>query len=137
MRNVNENRLHNAIAYHNENGSYSAGQWGGKSRDCKNFKRHFPTRGAFQISRHLISKGIVVKCRGSVFLRTYLALLPSLCYSLFVPPITCIPMTSKSKHDFLLSLLTPEQMEALRRVQDTLEEDPLYLEHCEKEEKDA
>ena len=65
-----------------------------------------------------------------------LALLPSLCYSLFVPSIACIPMTSKSKHDFLLSLLTPEQVEALGRVQDVLEEDPLYLERRNEEEKE-
>ena len=45
-------------------------------------------------------------------------------------------MASKSKHDFLLSLLTPEQVEALGRVQDVLEEDPLYLERCNKEEKE-
>jgi hypothetical protein len=44
-------------------------------------------------------------------------------------------MASKSKHDSLLSLLTLEQREALLRVQDMLEDDPLYFEqhHVEKE----
>lgn len=70
-----------------------------------------------------------------MFLRTLLALLRALCYSLFVPPIACTHMASKSKHDSLLSLLTLEQREALLRVQDMLEDDPLYFEqhHVEKE----
>jgi len=45
-------------------------------------------------------------------------------------------MAIKSKHEYLFSLLTEEQKEALERVQDALEEDPLYLEHHRKEEKE-
>jgi hypothetical protein len=45
-------------------------------------------------------------------------------------------MSIKSKHDYLFSLLTPEQVEALGRVQDALEEDPEYLETHRKEEKE-
>jgi len=45
-------------------------------------------------------------------------------------------MAMKSKHEYLFSLLTEEQKEALGRVQDMLEEDPLYFEHHRKEEKE-
>ena len=45
-------------------------------------------------------------------------------------------MAIKSKHEYLFSLLSDEQKEALARVQDTLEEDPLYLEHRGKKEKE-
>jgi len=45
-------------------------------------------------------------------------------------------MAIKSKHEYLFSLLTSEQKEALERVQDMLEEDPLYLEHHKREEKE-
>jgi hypothetical protein len=45
-------------------------------------------------------------------------------------------MPMKSKHEYLFSLLTEEQKEALERVQNMLEEDPLYLEHPHEEEKE-
>ena len=45
-------------------------------------------------------------------------------------------MAIKSKHKYLFSLLSDEQKEALERVQDMLEEDPLYLEHHGKEEQE-
>lgn len=59
------------------------------------------------------------------------AVIRSLCL-----PVGASPMAMKSKHEYLFSLLTPEQREALGRVQDMLEEDPLYLEHHRKEEKE-
>jgi len=45
-------------------------------------------------------------------------------------------MAIKSKHEYLFSLLSDEQKEELERVQDMLEEDPLYLEHHGKEEQE-
>lgn len=74
----------------------------------------------------------------SVFLRTSLLLrFCPCCDTVSVhSPIRASPMAMKSKHEYLFSLLTSEQKEALERVQDMLEEDPLYLEHHRKEEKE-
>jgi len=46
-------------------------------------------------------------------------------------------MKMKSKFEYLQSLLSPAQREELGRVQDQLQEDPMYLEHsCEGKEEE-
>jgi hypothetical protein len=42
-----------------------------------------------------------------------------------------------SHFEEMMELFSPAQLAALSRVQETLKEDPLYLEHEKKEEKDG
>jgi len=101
---------------------------------AKNLKGNFLRAATFEFSG-MLSLKVLLLCEGSVFLRTLLSFHLScvtVSLSLFGAPLMAI----KSKHEYLFSLLTEEQKEALERVQDALEEDPLYLEHHRKEEKD-
>ena len=108
---------------------------------AKKMQRNFPTRGAFQISMFIIIMSlfllkVLLFHAASVFLRTSCMCSSAVIRSLCTPPVGASPMAMKSKHEYLFSLLTEEQKEALGRVQDALEEDPLYLEPHEKEEEE-